>query len=98
MMVELRPAAEADVRAIVAGYRAIRPTLGEEFLEGLDELLERLRVFPRSAPVVDGLPPIRRGLVRRFPHAVFFVVVNDRVTILRVLHATRDERPTTSDI
>jgi plasmid stabilization system protein ParE len=32
----------------------------------------------------------RRGLVRRFPYAVFYEYVGDRVTVFAVFHTARD--------
>jgi plasmid stabilization system protein ParE len=34
----------------------------------------------------------RRGLVRRFPHAVFYEYAGDTVTVYGVLHTSRDPR------
>jgi plasmid stabilization system protein ParE len=33
---------------------------------------------------------VRRGLVRRFPYGVFYVVTDDAIVILAVFHASRD--------
>lgn len=93
MTVAFRPAAEADVRAIVDRYRTIRSALGDDFLDAVDEVIRRLVAFPRSAPMVDGLRPMRRARVRGFPHGVFFTVVEDEIIVLRVLHGARSERP-----
>ncbi len=93
MSVTFRPAAEADVRVIVDRYQTIRPALGDDFLGALDELIRRLVAFPRSAPMVDRLRPMRRARVRGFPHGWFITVVEDEIIVLRVLHGARSERP-----
>jgi plasmid stabilization system protein ParE len=33
---------------------------------------------------------IRRALTRRFPYAIYFVIDEDRVSVLRILHQARD--------
>lgn len=35
---------------------------------------------------------IRRATTRRFPYAIYFIVDNDRISVLRILHQARDPR------
>ena len=52
-----------------------------------------VRISDRAAeqPLMFGMihRHVRRALTRRFPYAIYFVIDDDRVTILRVLHQAR---------
>ena len=51
-------------------------------------MVEDARRSPDRYPRVHGT--VRRGLVRRFPYGVFYVVTDDTIVILAVFHASRD--------
>lgn len=84
----IKPGAEADIRDAVDWYAGQRPGLDAEFLEALTYCFEVLRSHPLAYEAVHG--PIRRGLLRRFPYGVFYVVESDRVVVLAVYHASRE--------
>lgn len=92
MKLLLRPDAEADVTAASDYYREASPELVDEFIDELDRLLTRLSEFPRSAQQVEGYPSVRRALMRRFPFAVFYIVDEDLLLVLRVIHTSRSPR------
>ena len=88
--VTIRRRAEDDIRDARDWYDRIRPELGQRFGDELDAVIERLGDYPLIyAPIYRG---IRRAMTRRFPYAVYFVVEDDRVSVLRVLHYARDPR------
>jgi plasmid stabilization system protein ParE len=89
VIVVLRPAAAADIRAAREYYDQARPGLGEELATDLDRLFARLEAFPRSAPLVAGYEPVRRARLRRFPYAVFYRPEDKQIEILRVVHTAR---------
>lgn len=89
MNLVLRPDAVADVRAARDWYEDAKPGLGAQFLDELDRLLARLVEFPRSAPGVADYPDVRRALLRSFPFAAFYLLNEDEITVLRVLHTSR---------
>lgn len=88
MIVVLRPEAEADVAAGYKYYEEAEPDLAQQFLDELDRLLLRLSTFPRSAQPVQGYGTVRRALMR-FPFAVFYVIGDDEIIVLRVIHIAR---------
>jgi hypothetical protein len=62
--------------------------LGEEFLGSLDACIQGLRRSPElHAPVHKAY---RRGLLRRFPYAVYYEYTSDTLTIYGVFHTSRD--------
>lgn len=89
MNVVLRPEAEADVAAAYQYYDEAEADLAQQFLDELDRLLLRLSEFPRSAQPVRGYDTVRRGLLHRFPFAVFYVHGDDEIIVLRIIHTAR---------
>ena len=86
----LAPEAEQDLDEAFAWYERQRAGLGEEFLSAVDACLQGIRRTPgMHAVIFEGY---RRGLVRRFPYAVFYDHddENDTVTVYGVFHTSRD--------
>lgn len=88
--VALHPIATADVRAAQVWYDEQRSGLGAEFLAAVDDGLVALETRADIAPVY--YRGLRRVLIRRFPYKLFYLLVGDRVEVLRVLHSHRDHR------
>lgn len=86
----LRPEAEADIFASRDWYARQREGLGDDFVSVIDELFARIRESPELFALADR--NIRRAKTRRFPYIVYFRLLNNRVEVLAVLHATRDPR------
>ena len=84
----IAPEAEEDVADAYAWYESRRPGLGEEFLSCVDACIEAICHMPRIHAVVH--ENYRRGLVRRFPYAVFYEHAGSTVTIYCVFHTSRD--------
>lgn len=84
----LAPEAQQDVGAAYAWYEARRVGLGEEFLSALDARLQGVRRSPEMyAPVHK---TYRRGLLRRFPYAVYYEYRDATVAVYAVFHTSRD--------
>jgi toxin ParE1/3/4 len=79
-----------DLRRARDHYAAIDPALSAEFASAFDAVVERIRIFPRGATPVDGLPGLRRARMRRFPDGVLYRDGDEAVIVLRVLHNARD--------
>ena len=84
----LAPEVEQDIADAYAWYESRRPGLGEEFLSCVDGCIEAIRRTPQIHPVVH--ENYRRGLVRRFPYAVFYERARGVVTVYCVAHTSRD--------
>lgn len=85
--ITIRPEAEAELAEAYAWYERQRPGLGDEFLVRLDECLSSIQSRPLLHPIVHR--EVRRALLRRFPYGVFYVLGEDRVTVLAVPHLSR---------
>ncbi len=84
----IAPEAEQDLAEAYAWYEGRRTGLGEEFLSCVDARIEAIRRTPEIYAVVH--ENYRRGLVRRFPYAVFYDYVGDTMTVYCVFHTSRD--------
>ena len=90
MAAELAVAPEAaqDIDAAYNWYESHRAGLGEEFFACLDACIQAICRMPEMHAKVH--EDYRRGLVRRFPYAVFYEYVAGVVTVYGVLHTSRD--------
>jgi len=80
--------AEDDIADAYAWYESRRPGLGEEFLSCVEACIEAILRTPEMyAPAHENY---RRGLVRRFPYAVFYEYTGDTVTVYCIFHTSRD--------
>jgi len=86
----LTPEAELDIAEAYAWYETQLVGLGEQFLTCVDDCIETIRRNPESHPPV--FEQFRRGLVRRFPYAIFFERERDAVIVYGVFHAARDPK------
>ena len=84
----VRARAERDIQSTFEWYESQQRGLGEEFLSAVRQRLETVRSFPESAPVL--YRDVRRAVVSRFPYVIFYVAQPSRVSILAVLHQSRD--------
>jgi plasmid stabilization system protein ParE len=80
--------AQQDVEAACAWYEGRRAGLGEEFLGSLGACIQVLRRSPEMHAAIH--KSYRRGLLRRFPYAVYYEYIADTVTIYGVFHTSRD--------
>jgi plasmid stabilization system protein ParE len=84
------PQAELDVSDAAAWYGSRRAGLGDEFLDELDSVLQRVIKSPLQFPKIKN--DIRRALLRRFPYSVYFGVTGEVLELVAVLHQRRDPR------
>ena len=71
-------------------YEEQVPGLGRELIEALESMFE---VIVRSPGLYAEMQRgVRRGLLSRFPYGVFYASKGDIVSILGVVHTSRDPR------
>ena len=80
--------AELDITEAYAWYEGRRCGLGAEFFSSVEACIENIRHRPDMYPVVH--ESFRRSLVRRFPYAVFYEMLDETVTIYALFHTARD--------
>lgn len=69
-------------------YEMQNPGLGEEFVAAIALQLKRLEQAPLLYAEV--IPKVHRALLPRFPYGLFYVVRQDLVYVLAVLHDARN--------
>ncbi len=87
-IVNFRQDAETDVADAAAWYENQSAGLGAEFL---DEILAACNIIaenPQIYPVLHR--STRRAVIHKFPFGIYYRVENDLVTIVAVMHASRD--------
>ena len=86
----LRQEAESDIFANRYWYNQQRDGLGDSFVDAVRELVNQVKDAPERFAVSFG--NIRRAKTRRFPYVVYYRLLDDRIEIIAVLHASRDPR------
>ncbi|MCA8973299.1 MAG: type II toxin-antitoxin system RelE/ParE family toxin [Planctomycetes bacterium] len=87
----IRAEAEREFEDAALWYEARRPGLGLQLVGELDRVLDRITESPRQFPLVSD--QCRRGLLRRFPYGVYFLLEEDVAVVIAILHMHR--RPDT---
>ena len=86
MRIGFHPEAAAEFRAAALWYDERRAHLGDEFVEAVIALSQRIAASPTTYATWPGqsrsVLPIRRALVDRFPYALAFEVQAEDVFIL----------------
>jgi len=86
--IESYDSADADIEAAFHWYQTEQTGLGLEFLDELRAAYRRIAGGPPKYEEVRS--GIRRGLTRRFPYAIYFVMEKENVVVVAVLHTGRD--------
>ncbi len=65
------------------------PTLATPIEERIRAVVARIANWPESARMVEGRPGIRAVPLVRYPYKIFYRVVEERIEILHIHHASR---------
>ena len=88
MNFSFHPEAEAELFGAADWYEAQERGLGRSFALEVTAALLRILDFPDAWPGLEG--EIGRCLVHRFPFAILYVVDDDHVLVLAVMHLHRE--------
>jgi plasmid stabilization system protein ParE len=86
----IRSEAELDIQDAYQYYEERESGLGSEFVRAVDACLSKVARNPSAYPLVHR--QIRRGLIRRFPYGIFYVIEGSTVVVLACFHAKRDPK------
>lgn len=86
----IRPEAENDIIDAFDWYEARSPGLGLEFVRCIDASFDMILESPELYQYV--YKNIRRALPQRFPYGIFYLIENEKIIVLAVLHAKRDPK------
>jgi plasmid stabilization system protein ParE len=86
----VRAAAKRHIAEAFRWYERQSPGLGADFLAALETVLRRIADTPLLyAPLYRD---VRRALLPRFPYGVFYFTQSERLTVVAVLHTSRDPK------
>ncbi|MCA9441624.1 MAG: type II toxin-antitoxin system RelE/ParE family toxin [Candidatus Omnitrophica bacterium] len=86
--IRFHPAAEDEMIESAAWYEMQQENLGSRFLASVRDSLNRISINPRVFPEIEG--DVRRCLVRTFPYAILFRILEDGIRIVAVMHTRRN--------
>jgi plasmid stabilization system protein ParE len=86
----IRQEAESDLKEIYKWYESCQKGLGGDFKYCIEETINKLKQTPQTYPTVH--KNIRRAFIRRFPFGIFYLVENNSIIVLAILHPRRDPR------
>ena len=82
------PEAESELIAAINYYEDCEPGLGYDFAVEVHFTLENILSFPKAWPVLED--NIQRCQTRRFPYGIIYVIDEDILYVLAVMHLRRD--------
>jgi len=85
-----RPEVRDEISEAYNWYEKQKLSLGDEFLDCVDKILNRICLMPESYAIV--YRDIRRAVVKRFPYAIYYRVVSSRVIVIAIFHSRRDPK------
>jgi len=83
----IRPEAEDDLKEAYSWYEDKRQGLGHDFLLQVDAGLNFIARYPDIHPIE--YKGTRKHLLKRFPYKIIYLVENNRIVILAVIHGRR---------
>ncbi|NET60917.1 MAG: type II toxin-antitoxin system RelE/ParE family toxin [Symploca sp. SIO2E6] len=88
--VVFRPAVRDEISEAYNWYEQQKLSIGDDFLDCVDKTLNRICLMPESYAIV--YRDIRRAVVKRFPYAIYYRVVSNRVIVIAIFHSRRDPK------
>ncbi len=86
----VRPEAQDDMVAASNWYQYQRDGLDKQFLQAVDEVIDRIRETPEI--YAPGYKSIRRAGVHRFPYIIYYRLINNEIHVIAVQHGSRNPR------
>jgi plasmid stabilization system protein ParE len=84
----VRKEAEADISEAYQYYESCRAGLGSDLMLCIEESFDRILKNPNQYKTVH--KNVRRALVRRFPYGIYYIVIENTVSVIAVIHARRN--------
>lgn len=85
---DFHPAVRGEIDHAHDWYEQRQPGLGRDFLDEVERVLGEIIADPVRYGFADA--DIREGLLSRFPYAIYYRVLTDRIRVLAVFHTSRD--------
>jgi plasmid stabilization system protein ParE len=71
----------------VSWYEKRTTGLGQEFVHSLDICLSNIERYPKLYPEI--YRNARRALLRKFPYALYYILQEETIIVVAVLHTSR---------
>jgi toxin ParE1/3/4 len=88
MKYEFHPEALQEYRQATTWYAQRDPRVALEFVEAVEEAIERILEAPTRWRVIE--EDIRRCLTHIFPYAILYTIEPDFLLIVAVMHCSRE--------
>ena len=88
--IHLEKAALDDADEAVEWHENQRVGLGAEFLDDLDEQLERIQDNPELYAIL--YRKVRASPFQRFSYVIYYRIQTDRISVIAIQHSRRDPR------
>jgi toxin ParE1/3/4 len=86
--IKIRREAEKDLQEAFEYYQFCRAGLGQEFMLCVEAALNSIQRNPSQYPQV--YKNVSRNFIHRFPYGIYYLVKQDAVVVLAVLHVRRN--------
>jgi plasmid stabilization system protein ParE len=90
LSIVLRPAAQEEFDEAVDWYEQQSAGLGVEFLNRVEEALDRISATPEPYSIV--FQEMRRIVVRKFPYLIYYRVEPEQIVVLAIFHNKREPK------
>ena len=80
-------AANLDLAQVIGYYHERSPVVARDFLREVRRATTLLLDYPQACPIVRG--EVRQKVLRRFPFSVLYMVEDDRVIVVAIMHQHR---------
>ena len=97
MRIAFHPRAIEDAETIDAWWKENRRAAPQLFMRELEHVVALVAASPTlgsQAKAEEGLPGLRRALMRRTRYHVYYRVVDETLEVLAIWHSARGEGPT----
>ena len=91
---DFHPAVRREVDLSYRYYVQAQSGLGRDFLRSVEKTLTKIGENPERYGFAEG--DIHEAMLKRFPFAIYFRVLTDRIRVLAIFHTSRDPSEWTS--
>ena len=85
--IEFKSEVYDDIKMAYDWYEQQKIGLGEDFLLMLEDSYSQISKMPKSYQTV--YKTVRRKLIRRFPYGIFFVIQDEKIIVIAIMHTKR---------
>lgn len=86
----VRKEAETDIAEAFDYYESCRKNLGHDFLLCIEESLSKIQRNPFFYKEIHR--QVRRIFISRFPYGIYFVVIENTILVIGVIHARKNPK------